>query len=139
MNSPIHQVRRLTDCHDALVLSTDSAPAQRYWEYWQSVTTDDSIEVFGVTVENRVISFCIAPVVPQNSPFGEIIWIYTDLAYRRRGFGRSALPAATDFIVKHQAFAFYTTETQNTASIATAKSVGYLECQSQYAFRCEIT
>lgn len=129
------QVIRLTRDHRGCVC-WDS----RVYHYWQVCTGSrrTGFACFAILREGLAASFCaIGPDVTGEvcGPTREILWIVTQEAHRRQGLARALLSDVTHHIVRGGATAYYCTRADNAASVATARSAGYVEHGRVYTFR----
>lgn len=132
------EVIALSEEHEPFVRANESPYVQHYWDVCAADWAN--FRCFGLIRDGRVVSFCA--VGPDTTgacslPIREIIWLYTENAYRRQGLAKAVLSRATTFIIKEGATAYYSLESDNIASLNTAKSVGYVEHTRVYAYWAE--
>lgn len=130
-----HNVVQLTQKHEANVRSD---PQMHH--YWQVCVRGrrEGFCCFAIMKDSEAVSFCvIGPDITGGIGFHtrEILWICTLKAHRRQGLAKTLLTHASRYIVRGRSTAYYCTKAGNKASIATAKSAGYVEHGRMYSFR----
>jgi ribosomal protein S18 acetylase RimI-like enzyme len=81
--------------------------------------------VYGIVEGDRVVSVAYAHRSGIMEDRVADLGVETAQAYRRRGFAKTVVSAVTAHITRHGGEALYNCSSGNTASMATARSVGY--------------
>jgi GNAT superfamily N-acetyltransferase len=113
----------LFDEHDASVRESESPQVRRNWDFCKEFR-DFGFRAWGVFHDGKLVSFCsMGPDSMKNKPLKiqEVSYIYTETAYRGKGYGKKVLQKASMDILDGGGFPYYSVVSTNSASLNTAK------------------
>ena len=128
--SEIHSNRvysRESDSHlnpgEARLLGPDDVPVVEPVHPHLARMLQRGISVFGIIEDGELITSCrIVEILDRH---WEIANVYTQEAFRHKGYGKSVVSAATDYIRGHGRVPVYECDQENTPSIRLAESLGF--------------
>lgn len=83
--------------------------------------------VYGVVIDNTVVSVAYAHRTGEYQDSVADIGVETAIQYRKRGYARECVIAVANHVIQKGGQAVYKCAPENFASIATAKSAGFIE------------
>jgi RimJ/RimL family protein N-acetyltransferase len=122
---PNYEVNRIQpdDSHKFMLLAGDERMLKYMWDniYW-SVRQGTA---YGIQRHGYYVSFAAEYKIPyMQEEVGEVL-ILTGEEYRGRGYGKSCVSAVTKAVMDQGRVPLYRVDEHNTASVRTAKSLGY--------------